>query len=83
MTILGEHDIHDGTPDSPRQPPPDGPRLSWFALQFLNQATSMDGLKKSDGYRGSLLAHFYSEYGPAESDSFKAAQRRFMVSLAG
>ncbi|CAM9274576.1 unnamed protein product [Sphacelaria rigidula] len=52
-------------------------------IEFLNQATSMDGLKKSDGYRGSLLAHFYSEYGPAESDSFKAAQRRFMVSLAG
>lgn len=43
----------------------------------------MDGLKKSDGYAGSLLEHFYVEYGPADSAAFKTAQRKFMCSLAG
>lgn len=57
--------------------------LCVFGVQFLNQATSMDGLKKSQGYAGSLLEHFYAEYGPAESAAFKAAQRKFMTSLAG
>ncbi|CAN0521173.1 unnamed protein product, partial [Laminaria digitata] len=51
--------------------------------QVLNQSTSLDGLKKSKGYAGSLLNHFHAVYGPKDSASFKAAQRRFACSLAG
>lgn len=50
---------------------------------MLNQSTSLDGLKKSEGYAGSLLKHFYAVYGPKDSAAFKAAQRRFACSLAG
>eukprot|EP00752_Nemacystus_decipiens_P003913 g3587.t2 len=52
-------------------------------IEVLNQATSLDGLKKSEGYPGSLVEHFYAVYGPKDSDEFKAAQRRFACSLAG
>lgn len=52
-------------------------------MQVLNQATSMDGLKKSEGYPGSLLQHFINVFGPVDSEGFKAAQRRFACSLAG
>lgn len=51
--------------------------------QFLDQATSMDGLKKSDGYAGSLLEHFHAAYGSADSAGFKKAQQNFLCSLAG
>lgn len=51
--------------------------------QVLNQATSLDGLKKSEGYPGSLVEHFYAVFGPKGSDGFKEAQRRFACSLAG
>lgn len=49
----------------------------------MNQSTSLDGLKKSKGYAGSLLKHFYAVYGPKDCAAFKAAQRRFVCSLAG
>eukprot|EP00903_Cladosiphon_okamuranus_P005725 g5683.t1 len=52
-------------------------------IEVLNQATSVDGLKKSEGYPGSLVEHFYAVFGPKESEGFKAAQRRFACSLAG
>ncbi|CAN0272613.1 unnamed protein product [Ectocarpus fasciculatus] len=52
-------------------------------IEVLNQATSLDGLKKSDGYPGSLVEHFYAVFGPKDSEGFKAAQRRFACSLAG
>lgn len=51
--------------------------------QVLNQATSLDGLKKSEGYPGSLVEHFYAVFGPKDSEGFKVAQRRFACSLAG
>lgn len=51
--------------------------------QVLNQSTSLDGLKKSEGYPGSLVEHFYAVFGPKDSEGFKAAQRRFACSLAG
>lgn len=57
--------------------------LMWWCRQVLNQSTSMDGLKKSQGYPGSLLEHFYAVFGPPDSAEFKAAQRRFACSLAG
>lgn len=50
---------------------------------MLNQATSLDGLKKSEGYPGSLVEHFLAVFGPKDSEGFKAAQRRFTCSLAG
>ncbi|CAM9124180.1 unnamed protein product [Ectocarpus sp. 12 AP-2014] len=52
-------------------------------IEVLNQATSIDGLKKSEGYPGSLVEHFYAVFGPKDSEGFKAAQRRFACSLAG
>ena len=43
----------------------------------------MDGLKKSEGYPGTLRKHFLETFGPEEGAEFKAAQRRFCCSLAG
>lgn len=57
--------------------------LMFWLLQVLNQSTSIDGLKKSESYPGSLLEHFYAVYGSKDTAEFKAAQRRFACSLAG
>ncbi|KAG7370685.1 phosphatidylinositol 3- and 4-kinase [Nitzschia inconspicua] len=53
-------------------------------IQVLVDATSIDGLKKSEGYpaEGGLRKYFENVYGGPESKSFKAAQRNFMTSLA-
>jgi phosphatidylinositol 4-kinase A len=53
-------------------------------IQVLVDATSMDGLKKSEGYptEGGLRKYFENTYGFPDSKSFKAAQRNFMTSLA-
>jgi hypothetical protein len=53
-------------------------------LQMIVDATSLDGLKKSDGYPevGGLRKYFENTYGGPTSKSFKAAQRNFMKSLA-
>lgn len=55
-------------------------------LVEVNQnATSIDGLKKSEGYpeTGGLLAYFEKVFGGKDSPSFKKAQRNFMLSLVG
>jgi phosphatidylinositol 4-kinase len=54
-------------------------------IQVLLDATSLDGLKKAEGYptEGGLRRYFETTYGGPESKSFKAAQRNFMTSLAG
>ena len=53
-------------------------------LEMIVDATSLDGLKKSDGYpaEGGLRKYFETTYGGPTSRSFKAAQRNFMESLA-
>jgi phosphatidylinositol 4-kinase len=52
-------------------------------IEFLTDATSIDSLKKSEGYPGSILAYFEKAYGDRNSSAFKAAQHNFMVSLVG
>mmetsp|Transcript_21145 Transcript_21145/g.24340 ORF Transcript_21145/g.24340 Transcript_21145/m.24340 type:complete len:896 (-) Transcript_21145:582-3269(-) len=54
-------------------------------IEALLDATSIDGLKKSDGYpkTGGLLAYFKLVYGPVGSPLFNAAQYHFMTSLVG
>lgn len=54
-------------------------------IEVLNDATSIDGLKKSEGYpsHGGMRAYFEQVYGEPTSKSFLAAQRNFTRSLAG
>lgn len=54
-------------------------------IEVITDATSIDGLKKAEGFpeEGGLLAYFVNVYGPSESESFKGAQRNFMLSLVG
>lgn len=54
-------------------------------LEVLVDATSLDGLKKSDGYpkEGGLRKYFELVYGDPTSQSFHTAQTNFMQSLAG
>ena len=54
-------------------------------IELLTDATSIDGLKKSEGYptEGGLRAYFEKVYGGPDSNAFKAAQTNFMQSLAG
>ena len=54
-------------------------------LEVLTDATSLDGLKKSEGYpvEGGLRKYFELVYGGPDSKTFKAAQTNFMQSLAG
>lgn len=54
-------------------------------IEFLYDTTSIDGLKKNKEFpvEGGLRAYFETVYGPPEGDSFKAAQKNFMLSLVG
>lgn len=54
-------------------------------IEVITDATSIDGLKKSEGYprEGGLRAYFEQVYGSPDSQPFKAAQRNFMQSLVG
>mmetsp|Transcript_6237 Transcript_6237/g.8982 ORF Transcript_6237/g.8982 Transcript_6237/m.8982 type:complete len:901 (-) Transcript_6237:204-2906(-) len=54
-------------------------------IEVLTDATSLDGLKKTEGYPedGGLRRYFELTYGEPTSKSFLAAQRNFMQSLAG
>lgn len=54
-------------------------------IEVLVDSTSLDGLKKSENYpqEGGLRKYFEQTYGSPETESFKAAQRNFMQSLAG
>lgn len=54
-------------------------------LEFISNSTSIDGLKKSEGYpaKGGLRQYFLNVYGPENSTSFKTAQNNFMKSLVG
>jgi len=53
-------------------------------IEVIKDATSIDGLKKSDGYpeKGGLRNYFIETYGK-DTESFRTAQRNFMSSLAG
>lgn len=53
-------------------------------LELITDATSLDGLKKSEGYptEGGLRAYFERVYGPPKSKAFLCAQRNFIQSLA-
>ena len=53
-------------------------------LEFLTDATSLDSLKKAEGYPvdGGLRRYFEMVYGAPDTHSFKAAQANFMQSLA-
>ena len=53
-------------------------------LELLTDATSLDGLKKAEGYpkEGGLREYFVQVYGGAKSKAFKAAQTNFVQSLA-
>jgi phosphatidylinositol 4-kinase len=52
-------------------------------IEVLTDATSIDGLKKSERYptEGGLRAYFEQTYGGPDSESFKEAQKNFMQSL--
>jgi phosphatidylinositol 4-kinase len=54
-------------------------------IEVLVDATSLDGLKKSENYpkEGGLRRYFEETYGSPDSEAFKEAQRNFMQSLAG
>eukprot|EP00559_Dactyliosolen_fragilissimus_P007795 CAMPEP_0184861306 /NCGR_PEP_ID=MMETSP0580-20130426/6013_1 /TAXON_ID=1118495 /ORGANISM="Dactyliosolen fragilissimus" /LENGTH=955 /DNA_ID=CAMNT_0027358735 /DNA_START=40 /DNA_END=2907 /DNA_ORIENTATION=- len=54
-------------------------------IEVLMDATSIDGLKKSDKYpkEGGMRAYFEMVYGKPTTDSFRAAQKNFMTSLVG
>lgn len=54
-------------------------------IEVLVDATSIDGLKKSEGYpeEGGLRKYFEMVYGGPDSDAFREAQTNFMQSLAG
>jgi len=54
-------------------------------IEFLTDSTSIDSLKKSESYpkTGGLRAYFEMVYGSPDGESFKAAQRNFMLSLVG
>lgn len=54
-------------------------------IELLTDATSLDGLKKSEGYptEGGLRAYYEKVYGGPNSKAFKAAQTNFVQSLAG
>ncbi|CAM9330885.1 unnamed protein product, partial [Heterosigma akashiwo] len=51
-------------------------------IEVVTDTTSFDGLKKMDGFPGSLLAHFEKTYGPQGSPGFRAAQDNYIESLA-
>jgi hypothetical protein len=53
-------------------------------IEVLVDATSIDGLKKADGYpkEGGMRKYFEETYGGPDSTVFKAAQQNFMHSLA-
>lgn len=54
-------------------------------IEVLVDSTSIDGLKKADGFpaEGGLRRYMEETYGGKEAKSFKAAQRNFMLSLCG
>lgn len=54
-------------------------------LEVLVDATSLDGLKKAEGYpkEGGLRKYFEMVYGDPKSKSFRTAQTNFTQSLAG
>ena len=55
-------------------------------IEVLVDATSLDGLKKSEKFpyeEGGMRAYFERTYGGPKSKAFLAAQRNFMQSLAG
>jgi len=53
-------------------------------LEFNQDSTSLDGLKKSEHYpkEGGLRQYYENTYGGPDSKSFKEAQRNFMNSVA-
>ena len=60
-------------------------RVLLHSTPIPQDATSIDGLKKSDGYpvKRGLRGYFEQVYGPPKSEDFIKAQNNFMNSLAG
>lgn len=52
-------------------------------IQLITNAISIDGLKKSNAYPGTLLGYFERTFGPTNSATFNAAIQEFIKSLAG
>lgn len=50
-------------------------------IEYVKDATSLDGLKKRRGYT-TLLSHFLKTYGDVESPAYKAAMTNFVRSMA-
>jgi len=59
-----------------------GTSSSTGLIETITNATSLDSLKKREGYV-SLRKHFVDNYGPLSSPRFAAAQLNFLQSLAG
>ena len=52
-------------------------------IQLIPNAQSLDAMKKSDYWPGSLRAYFEKTYGPTESATFQEAVDAYISSLAG
>ena len=52
-------------------------------IQLIPNAQSLDAMKKSDYWPGSLRAYFEKTYGPIESATFQEAVDAYISSLAG
>jgi hypothetical protein len=52
-------------------------------VEYVPNAISVDGLKKSDNYSGSLRAHYQKVFGPPSEERYKLAVTEFVRSLAG
>jgi phosphatidylinositol 4-kinase len=51
-------------------------------IQLIPDAISLDGLKKSPQWPGTLRAHFELSYGPPDSPSFRQAMECYIQSIA-
>ena len=52
-------------------------------IQLIPNAQSLDAMKKSDYWPGSLRAYFEKTYGPTDSPAFQDAIDAYVSSLAG
>jgi phosphatidylinositol 4-kinase len=51
--------------------------------EYPEYAVSIDAIKQSPNYQGSLLGYFESSFGPQSSETFRAAVTNFVKSMAG
>jgi len=52
-------------------------------IQLIPNAQSLDGMKKSDYWPGTLRGYFEKTFGPTSSDTFKNAVNAYISSMAG